>query len=115
MANDMKKGALFVKAVVAKIKGDDAEVKGIKIARKAISGVEVQIAGLDAKLVEAEERLDNAKEALDNAIFPSDMITDGKAYCDRIVRAQDSVQVAQTDLESIQRSIEFFKSILGKF
>lgn len=115
MANEVKKGALFVKAVVARIKGDDAEVKATKIARKAISAVEAQIAGLNAKLVDAEGELDTAKEALADAMYPSEMITDGKAYCDRIVRAQENVQAKETTLESIQHSIEVFKELLESF
>lgn len=115
MANEMKKGALFVKAVVARLKGDDAEVKGVKIARKAISAVEVQIAGLNAKQVDAEVALETAKEALADAKFPCDLITDGKAYCDKIVRAQELVQTRETELESIQHSIEFFRELLDSF
>jgi len=115
MANEVKKGALFVKEVVARIKGDDAEVLGAKIARKAISAVEGQIAALQARLVDAEDAVETAEEKLKDAMFPSSMIHDNKNYCDAIVRAQDTLQVKQTELESVQHSIEVFRGILDKF
>ena len=115
MANEVKKGVLFVKEVVARIKGDDAEVLGAKIARKAISAIEGQIAALQAKLVDAEDAVETATEQLKDAMYPSVMITDNKAYCDAIVRAQDNLQAKQTLLESVQHSIEVFRGIWDKF
>jgi len=114
MSNEVKKGKLFLKEVMGRLKGDDAEVKGAKITRKAISAFESQIAGLNASLVDAEDNLETKQEELQNTIYPTETFSDNKSYCASIVRAQEAVDAAQENVDNIKESLKFFKGLLAK-
>lgn len=115
MSNEAKKGALFIKQVVARIKGDDAEVLGTKIARKALSAVEGQIAALNSKKVDIEGEVEDAKEALTAAKYPDTMITSNSGYIDGIKRAQETLDAKSADLADIEASIKYFTELLASF
>lgn len=112
MSNEMKKGELFIKQVIAKLKGDDAEVKAAKISRKALSAMEGQLAALKAKLVDNEDTVDTAKENLDAAIYPTELITDNQRYCQNIVNAQIRLAEEEEDLESVKTQIKNFENLI---
>jgi len=112
MENTSKKVNSFVKEVVARLKGDDNEVVAQKVARKAMSALEGQVAALKAQLVDDEQRVEDAQERLDNAIYPTEVFTDNRMYCQRIVAAQESLDSANEVLTATQESIEFFTKLL---
>lgn len=114
MSHDLKKGSLFLKEVLKRIQGDQAEAVAAKITRKAISAFDAQIAGLNAKLVDAEDALENTQEAFTEAIYPKEVFTDNKSYCQSIVNAQEAVDSAQEDVDNIKASLEMFKTLLSK-
>ena len=115
MSTTTKKGELFVKEVIARLKGDDVEAKANKIARKAISALDVQIATLKGSMVEAEVQVENKEELLKNAMYPTEIFTNNQDYCESIKYAQSSLDSAKDRLEDIQDSIKFFESVLKKF
>jgi len=115
MSTTTKKGELFVKEVIARLKGDDVEAKANKIARKAISALDVQIATLKGKLVEAEVQVETKEEALKNAMYPTEIFTNNQEYCQSIQRAQSNLDEANDYLKDIQESIKFFEGVLKKF
>lgn len=115
MSTTMKKGELFVKQVLAKIKGDDSEVLAAKISRKAISAVEGQLAALKAQEVDAENTVEEGQELLNNAMYPTTMITDNQSYIKNIKNAQDALVEAEAKLEDIKTSISYFENILVGF
>ena len=115
MTTTMKKGELFVKEVINRIKGDDKEALANKIARKALSAIEGQIAALRAKEVDDENALEDAQEAFDNAVYPTELFTDNKAYCAQIASKKEKLNAAKDNLEQTKDSIAFFESQLAKF
>jgi len=111
----MKKGGLFVKEVLNRLKGDDKEALAAKISRKAISAIEGQLASLRAKEVDDENAVEEAQEAINNALYPTEMFTNNKSYCDSIVDKQEELYEAEDTLKQTKESIVFFNSILEKF
>jgi formylmethanofuran:tetrahydromethanopterin formyltransferase len=115
MSSNLKKGELFVKEVVARIKGDDAEAKASKIARKAISAIDVQIATLKGKVVEAEVNVESKEESLKAALYPTEVFSNNQIYCENIRRANEAFEAAKDELEDLNASIKFFEGVLAKF
>ena len=111
----VKKGSLFVKQVVALLKGDDTEALANKIARRAISAVEVQIASLKGKIVEAEGEVETATERLHKATYPTQMFTDGASYCSGIIRAQEALDRTKEALENLNETLKFWETQLEKY
>lgn len=115
MSQELKKGKLFVKEVLARLKGDDAEVKASKIARKAFSAVQSQISALEGKEIDLEISVEDGEELLNNAKFPVEMITDGQIYIGNIRRAQEALDSAKEELSAVKESIEYFKGLTKEF
>lgn len=115
MSNTLKKGDLFIKEVISRISGDDKAALAAKISRKAISAIEGQLASLKAKEVDDENAVEDAQENLNNALYPTEMFSNNKGYCERIVAAQENLEQAEEILQQTKDSILFFISILGKF
>ncbi len=114
MANEIAKGTLFFKEVLARVKGDDAEATAAKVARKAISAITAQISAQKAQLVDDEQAVEDSVEKFNNVLYPSHVPSDNKRYCAAVADAQASVDSAQAKLESTQKSIKFFESLLDK-
>lgn len=115
MSNEVKKGQLFMKQVVAKLKGDDAEAKAAKISRKGLSAVEGQIAALNSKKVDCEGEVEDATEALDAAKFPTEMITDNMTYIKGIKSAQERLDSKKAELDGVNDSLKYFGDLLASF
>lgn len=115
MANELKKGELFIKEVVARLKGDGAEVTAAKVSRKALSAFEGQIAALKSKKVDQENAVEEAQEALDNATFPTSVFSNNQAYIDNILSAQGRLDQAKENLESTEKALQYFTEKLGGF
>lgn len=103
-----------MKEILARITGDDNEALAAKIARKAISALEGQVAALNAKLVDDENLVEDRQEALEKAIYPSEMITDNRAYCSNIARCQESLDHAKKQVETTKESTAYFLDLLSK-
>lgn len=110
-----KKGQLFVKEVVARIKGDDAEALANKIARKALSAVESQIAALNARQVDLENTVEDNQDKLKEAKFPTTMFSENASYIHTIKRAQDQLDASVADLEDVKESLKYFNELLKSF
>lgn len=115
MSQEVKKGQLFIKQVVARLKGDDAEVQAAKISRKVLSAVDGQLAALRAKEVDMENALEDAKEALDNAKYPTVVFTNNQNYIQNIQSAQTNYDRAEEELTSVKESITYFENLLNSF
>lgn len=111
----MKKGKLFIREVIARLKGDDAEVLASKIARKALVALESQIAALRSKEVDLESAVEDKQEALANAKFPTEQITNSQVYVQGISNAQNRLDSAKQDLEDVKESIKYFEGLLNEF
>lgn len=109
------KGQLFVKEVIARLKGDNAEATAANIARKAIAAIDGQIAGLNSKKIDQEIAVEDAQKALDNAIYPTEMFSTPAGYIQNIVKHQEALDLAEENLAATEKSIEYFSSILKKF
>lgn len=112
---EIKKGQLFIKQVVAKLKGDGVDELAAKIARKALSAVDSQLAALKSREVDLENTLEDAVELLDGAKFPIIMITDSQLYIRNIQRAQEAKTKAEEDLADVKTSIVYFEELLASF
>ena len=115
MSNEVKKGELFIREVVARLTGDGAEAKAAKISRKALSAVEGQLASLKAKVVDQENSLEDAQEALKTAKYPTEFPSSNQSYVDAILRAQRTVDENQANLDSTNKAIEYFEGLLKSF
>lgn len=115
MANEVVKGKLFLKEVVARLKGDDAEAKGAKIARKAVGAVEAQIASLKYKKVDLDGKVEEAEEALNNAKFPTDFPSKAEYYIENILEAQKALDQAKENVEANVAASKFFTDLLDTF
>lgn len=115
MANEVVKGKLFLKEVVARLKGDDAEAKGAKIARKAVGAVEAQIAALKYKKVDLDSKVEENEEALHSAKFPTDFPSTGQSYVDAILAAQQRLDSAKEAVEANEAASKFFEELLASF
>jgi hypothetical protein len=115
MGTNLKKGELFVKEVIARIKGDDAEAKASKIARRAISAIDVQVATLKGRIVEAEVDVENKEEVFKTALYPTEVFTNNQIYCNNIASANQQLEEAKETLENLKNSIKFFEDVLAKF
>lgn len=113
--SEVKKGKLFIKEVIARIKGDDAEVMATKIARKAMVAVESQIAALRSKEVDVESVVEDREEALSNAKFPIEQIRDSQEYIQGISSTQSELDEAKVELENVKESILYFQGLLKQF
>jgi len=115
MANEVKKGELFIREVLAKLKGDGAEATAAKVGRKALSAFEGQIASLNSKKVDLENAVEEAEEALSSATFPTSVFSNNQSYIDGILSAQKSVDQAKENLESVNKALEYFNTKLASF
>lgn len=109
---ELKKGQLFVKEVMNRLKGDDTEALANKIGRKAISALQGQVAALEAKLVDDENTVEDAQDALNNAKYPTVLFSDNKSYCQNILNAQSRLDEKTAELEATKSSIAYFTGIL---
>lgn len=105
----------FAKQVIARIAGDDNEALAQKIARKATSGFNSQLAALNSRLVDAEDARDVAVTKYEDTLYPSEMIQDTNAYCNRIVAAKNTVDDANDNIDDIKNSIEIFTDLQKQF
>lgn len=111
----MKKGELFIKEVINRLKGDDKEALAAKIARKALSAVEGQLAALKSNKVDLEGSLEDATELLLNAKYPVEMIKDNQQYIRGIKNAQDAKDKCEEELKNVDESIKYFEELLASF
>ncbi len=111
----MNKITNFAKQALAFIKGDTDGVIVAQNERKANSHLKSQIAVLEGKVVEQEETVNDRKESLAKAKFPSERITDGESYLDRIRRAQANLDAAQETLDNTNESIAYWKALLSEY
>lgn len=115
MANEIKKGELFIKEVLARLTGDGHEALAAKISRKSISAIDSQLASLSSKQVDLENSLEDAVEALKIATYPTSVFSSNEDYVKGILRAQQSVDQAKENLEATNKAIEYFNKLLIKF
>jgi uncharacterized protein (DUF111 family) len=102
---------LFLKQVVARIKGDDAKTKAVRITRKCLSAIKAQIASLESEAENAKIRLEDAEEKMKGAIYPDRLFENSVDYLQSIAHAHDEVEKARQRWEAIQQSIRFFTSV----
>jgi uncharacterized protein (DUF111 family) len=102
---------LFLKQVVARIKGDDAKTKAVRITRKCLSAIKAQIASLESEAENAKIRLEDAEEKMKNAIYPDQLFENSVDYLQSVANAHDEVDKARQRWEAIQTSIRFFTSV----
>lgn len=115
MANEVKKGELFIKEVVARLKGDGAEAIAAKVGRKALSAFEGQIAALKSKKVDLENAVEEAEDRLKEATFPTSVFSSNQNYIDDILRAQGAVDQAKENLATTQKALEYFETKVETF
>jgi uncharacterized protein (DUF111 family) len=102
---------VFLKQVVARIKGDDAKTKAVRITRKCLSAIKAQIASLESEAENAKIRLEDAEERMKGAIYPDQLFEDSVDYLQSIANAHDEVEKARQRWDAIQQSIRFFTSV----
>lgn len=102
---------LFVKQVVAQLKGDDVTAKAIKIARKGIAAINGQISSLESKKVDLETAKEEADESRTSAMFPTEIINSNENYINQIVRAEERYQNTIDDLEEVENTLVYFKAL----
>lgn len=109
----MSNTSLFVKQIIATIKGDEAEATAIKIQRQATNALTPQIAVKEAMVYDLEEAINTAKEKLSNVTINfGKPIEDREQYIRDLFKAKEAVIDAEEALEDHEAEIEFLKEIL---
>jgi len=115
MSNEIKKGQLFIKEVLARLTGDGTEALAAKISRKAVSAIEGQLASLNSKKVDLENTLEEAEENLEAAKYPVTIISQNETYISNILTAQRKVNEAKANLEATVEAAKYFEELLASF
>jgi hypothetical protein len=102
---------VFLKQVVARIKGDDAKTRAVRITRKCLSAIKAQIASLESEAENAKIRLEDTEEKRKGVIYPDQLFENSVDYLQSIAKAHDEVEKARQRWEAIQQSIRFFASV----
>ena len=100
--------SIFVKLVVATLKGDDAEVLGLKIQKRATAALKAPLAAKEAKTLELEDIVDSAKEALTSArMNDGKVIENNVSYIQALMKANLVLEEAEEALTAHKQDIEF--------
>lgn len=101
----------FTKAVVLRIKGDEADAAAVKIERKAKSAFNSQISALEARKVDLEQKKEDADLALENAVYTDKPIENGEYYIQNIKAARTALDRVEEEVEAVIDSIEFYQAL----
>lgn len=112
---ETKKVKSFVNEVLARINGDTDKAIAQKNYRKADAAVKGQISSLESRKVDAEVALETAEEELADAKYPATLIGDNSDYIRGIVRRQEKVDEAKEELDEVNESLNYFKSLHSEF
>lgn len=101
----------FMKQIVATIQGDDAKVIAEKIFRSADAAFKTQVASLKGDTITLEDNLLTAQENLASArINHGAKIENRNDYINKLVIAQNTVLLAETELKDHEDKIAFLES-----
>lgn len=101
----------FVKEVKARQKKNGNTTDPLAIVKKAESAIDSQISGLQYQITEKETELEAAEARLTSPIYPTEDITNPKAYCQRIADAQLAVDTAEAELTATEESLAYFQTL----
>jgi hypothetical protein len=104
----------FVAATVAFITGDTNTAVALKNERLGRASIKGQLSALEGSLVNAEVDLETAKENFEKAIYPTVFINNQQQYYQNIVKAQQSLDYAQDNLDDILVSINYATNLLNE-
>lgn len=105
--------SLFVKLVVAILKGDDAVATGIKIQNKAISVLTAQIAVKVCHTLTLEEEVENTERELAVArVNGGDLITDNTEFIKTLLTRRQQRDEALETLKAHKEDIAFLEEEL---
>lgn len=109
----MKTVSLFVKATLARMKGDTDEAMALNNQRKGIVVCKQELANLEAAKFHVEERIVLANENLLDAKYPTESIdATSKAYLLNIQTAKGKLESVEEEMEDIEFSIKETTEIL---
>ncbi len=103
----------FASKVLAFITGDKDAILAARNEKLAKASINGQISALESAKIKAEIEVDKAKENLEKAIYPSVLIENQECYYKNIIRAQEALNEAEENLNSILKSIDFAKELLN--
>lgn len=106
--------AMFVKEVIARMKGDENEVIAISNYRKAKAGLKTQISIKEGELVDLEEKADNAHRDLQAATFPIDKVENGNDYVVNLISKKNALEEAKDAVADHVETINFLKAKLAE-
>jgi len=112
MSNKVSK---FVSLVLAQLTGDSNQVISLKNEKKAKSAINGQISALERSIEEQNDRIEDAETAFSNAFAPATALPDAQSYINNVVRAQNTLESEQKKLETLNKSLAFFQSLLKEF
>ena len=114
------KAGLYLKELLARLKGDQVEVNASRNARLAEAAFKGNLSSLEDKLIKAEISVEEKEEALNNAILSVDAegklipITDSEVFLRKIFDARTSLEKANADLKKVQDAIDFWTNMSVK-
>lgn len=112
MSKSTKELSKFVQATLSFITGDTDTAIALKNERQSKSAIKGQISALEGALINAETRVEVAEEALERAIHPTTLITDHSTYYRNIVKAQEELDMAESQLQDVLASKEYAEHLL---
>lgn len=105
----------YIKQALSFIKGETDGVIAEQNFRSADAGVNGQVYAQKAKLVQAEQKLEAAQKAFNEAKYPTTSIKDTDRYVNNLVSANNSVELAQEEVDSVKKAIAFFEGLTAEF
>lgn len=104
---------LFIKQVIALLKGEKDEVIAIKIQKKVAATFKTEIAASKAKLLELEDSLEEAKEVYQKAFVNNGELSfDKDSYLNILIDARNKVVDAEEAIAAKKDIITFFEEQL---
>lgn len=103
----------FVAATIAFITGDTDTAVALKNERLGKASIKGQLSALEGSLVNAEVAVETAKENLEKKIYPTVLISNQQYYYSNIIAAQEELNDAQDQLDSIVASIDYATNLLN--
>lgn len=111
----MTKVKSYVKQALAFITGDSNQVVAEQNYRSADAAINGQVYAQKAKLVQAEQKLETAKKAFEEAKYPTTVIRSTENYVQSVVAANNSVELAQEEVDEVKKAISFFEGLIAEF
>lgn len=109
---NLKLGKSYITSAVKVMKGNDNQELATKNAKQAEAAIKSQISAIEGSIIDAEQEIEAAKEALNSIFYPTEAITDRKAFTQNLYDAKKAILEAEETLSALNENKKFFEEFL---